>query len=67
MADAAAARHYFDDLATQNDAVSSAFEGDVPTGRPMHPTWSAAANMVAAETISAPKCLHLNPCIMLQC
>jgi hypothetical protein len=32
VTDAAAARHYFDDLATQNDAVSSTFNGPVPTG-----------------------------------
>lgn len=29
--DAAAARHYFDDLATQNEAAASTFEGNVPT------------------------------------
>lgn len=33
MTDAAVARHYFDDLATQNDAVSSCFDGPVPTGQ----------------------------------
>lgn len=32
MTDTAVARHYFDDLATQNDAVSSTFDGPVPTG-----------------------------------
>lgn len=31
--DAAASRHYFDDLATQNEAAASTFEGDVPAGQ----------------------------------
>lgn len=43
-----AARHYFDDLATQNDAVSSTFDGLVPTGEDMH---SLVLDCVSQQTL----------------